>query len=71
METTTCHPVHATRGPSSSRARVTDFPMGAPYAAVGSVGMERSCLWTRTEQGFARKLGHPGDAWWGDIWVRG
>ena len=65
METTTCRLVRAKRGLSSSGVRAIDLPMGAPYAAMGSVGMERSCLWTWTEQGSAKQLGHLGDAWRG------
>ena len=64
METTTCRPVGITRGLSSSRARATNFPMGAPQTAVGGVGT-KSCLWTRTMQGSTRRLEHPGNAWWG------
>ena len=26
--------------------------------------MERSCSWTQIAQDFARRLGHPSDAWW-------
>ena len=65
METMTCRLVRTTRGPSSSRARATDLPMGEPHVTVGGVGTERSCPWTRTAQGSTRLLGSSGDVWCG------
>ena len=35
MEIMTCHSVRATRGLSSSGARATDLPIGAPNATLG------------------------------------
>ena len=63
METTTCRPVRATPDPSSPGVWATDLSMGAPHSVVGGVGMEGSCPWTRIAQGFAGRLGRPGDAW--------
>ena len=57
METTTCRPVCATRGPSSFGVRVNDLPMRGPHAAVGGVGTKRSCPWTQTRQGSVGQLG--------------
>ena len=32
----------------------------APHAAMGSGHVERCCMWTRTVQGFADRVGHLG-----------